>query len=177
MRLKKLRNIAIFPPSSFISKGRVTQLTMVEVVINTAATIMPAPFSISDATSGKEINAGRCNIVPIIPAKIIPLKPELSPKYWVIVSDDKKPCIIPINKIMTRINGIISTKDITAILTPCKLFSFDLKKDTSKIINTKIFIATIARLMSILNPQNNHVFEAFYSSYFIGFDKQAIIFF
>ena len=140
MKLMPFLSRVIFFPSSFISRGKVTIPTIVNVVMKAATAVTDAPPLRSDAAKGKEISAGICRIVPKKAIKINPPKPACSPTTSEILAGGTKPKSRPMTMMTIKTIGRMRKKDFTATISDCFVFSLFLVKEISKQAKANTFI-------------------------------------
>ncbi len=76
MNAREFQIIEIFVPKYFISAGKVTTPTAINVHIKTANCINPPPLLYNAAVNGNATNPGIKVAEPIIAAIIIPIQPD-----------------------------------------------------------------------------------------------------
>ena len=140
MKLMPLRSRAIFLPSSFISRGKVTIPTIVNVVMKAATAVTDAPPLRSDAAKGKEIRAGICRIAPKNAIIITPPKPACSPITSETLVGGTKPKSTPMTIMIVKTIGRMRKKDFTATISDRFVFALFLVKETSKQTKANTFI-------------------------------------
>lgn len=140
MKLMPFLNRVIFFPSSFISRGKVTIPTIVNVVMKPATAVTDAPPLRSDAAKGKEIRAGICRIAPKNATKITPPKPACSPTTSEILVGVTKPKSIPMTIMIIKTIGRMRKKDFTATISDCFVFALFLIKEINKQAKANTFI-------------------------------------